>query len=177
MWADSGSLCEGVRKRDVLTSHLASASSLPLCCYSGFWELFGACHLKWHLGFSWHEVLTGKALAHCLSLQLLQVFDELLLDADFSVNAGSWMWLSCSAFFQQFFHCYCPVGFGRRTDPSGDYVKWVMWLELLSCLICELKSPSSWQVSGAFCASWMLHCCALRGMCIFLFVAGGICPS
>ncbi|XP_044536012.1 cryptochrome-2 [Gracilinanus agilis] len=53
----------------------------------------------------------------------VRVFDELLLDADFSVNAGSWMWLSCSAFFQQFFHCYCPVGFGRRTDPSGDYVR------------------------------------------------------
>lgn len=53
----------------------------------------------------------------------LQVFEELLLDADWSVNAGSWMWLSCSAFFQQFFHCYCPVGFGRRTDPSGDYIR------------------------------------------------------
>ncbi|XP_003214689.1 cryptochrome-2 [Anolis carolinensis] len=53
----------------------------------------------------------------------VRVFDELLLDADFSVNSGSWMWLSCSAFFQQFFHCYCPVGFGRRTDPSGDYVR------------------------------------------------------
>ncbi|XP_053416024.1 cryptochrome-2 [Nycticebus coucang] len=53
----------------------------------------------------------------------VRVFDELLLDADFSVNSGSWMWLSCSAFFQQFFHCYCPVGFGRRTDPSGDYIR------------------------------------------------------
>ncbi|XP_064192298.1 cryptochrome-2-like isoform X3 [Anguilla rostrata] len=53
----------------------------------------------------------------------MRVFDELLLDADYSVNAGSWMWLSCSAFFQQFFHCYCPVGFGRRTDPSGDYIR------------------------------------------------------
>ncbi|XP_043938506.1 cryptochrome-2 isoform X2 [Protopterus annectens] len=53
----------------------------------------------------------------------MKVFDELLLDADFSVNAGSWMWLSCSAFFQQFFHCYCPVGFGRRMDPSGDYIR------------------------------------------------------
>uniref|UniRef100_A0AAR2KHC2 Photolyase/cryptochrome alpha/beta domain-containing protein n=1 Tax=Pygocentrus nattereri TaxID=42514 RepID=A0AAR2KHC2_PYGNA len=52
-----------------------------------------------------------------------KVFEELLLDADWSVNAGSWMWLSCSAFFQQFFHCYCPVGFGRRTDPSGDYIR------------------------------------------------------
>uniref|UniRef100_A0A4W5LXZ0 Cryptochrome circadian regulator 2 n=1 Tax=Hucho hucho TaxID=62062 RepID=A0A4W5LXZ0_9TELE len=53
----------------------------------------------------------------------MRVFEELLLDADWSVNAGSWMWLSCSAFFQQFFHCYCPVGFGKRTDPSGDYIR------------------------------------------------------
>jgi len=51
------------------------------------------------------------------------VFDELLLDADWSVNAGMWMWLSCSSFFQQFFHCYCPVGFGKRTDPNGDYIR------------------------------------------------------
>lgn len=56
---------------------------------------------------------------------VLQVFEELLLDADWSVNAGSWMWLSCSSFFQQFFHCYCPVGFGRRTDPNGDFIRWV----------------------------------------------------
>ncbi|KAG9335192.1 hypothetical protein JZ751_005541 [Albula glossodonta] len=53
----------------------------------------------------------------------MKVFEELLLDADWSVNAGSWMWLSCSSFFQQFFHCYCPVGFGRRTDPNGDYIR------------------------------------------------------
>ncbi|TWW56156.1 Cryptochrome-1 [Takifugu flavidus] len=53
----------------------------------------------------------------------MKVFDELLLDADWSVNAGSWMWLSCSSFFQQFFHCYCPVGFGRRTDPNGDFIR------------------------------------------------------
>ncbi|RUS77009.1 hypothetical protein EGW08_015234 [Elysia chlorotica] len=53
----------------------------------------------------------------------MKVFDEILLDADWSVNAGMWMWLSCSAFFQQFFHCYCPVGFGKRADPSGDFVR------------------------------------------------------
>ncbi|KFO27607.1 Cryptochrome-1 [Fukomys damarensis] len=23
----------------------------------------------------------------------------------------------------KFFHCYCPVGFGRRTDPNGDYIR------------------------------------------------------
>ncbi|XP_066265517.1 cryptochrome-1-like isoform X2 [Branchiostoma lanceolatum] len=53
----------------------------------------------------------------------MKVFEELLLDADWSVNAGSWMWLSCSSFFQQFFHVYCPVNFGRRTDPNGDFIR------------------------------------------------------
>lgn len=53
----------------------------------------------------------------------MKVFDEYLLDADWSVNAGNWIWLSCSSFYQQFFHCYCPVKFGRRTDPNGDYVR------------------------------------------------------
>ncbi|XP_012686141.1 cryptochrome-2-like [Clupea harengus] len=53
----------------------------------------------------------------------MKVFEEMLLDADWSVNAGSWMWLSCSSFFQQFFHCYCPVGFARRIDPSGNYIR------------------------------------------------------
>ncbi|KAI4887744.1 hypothetical protein NFI96_017181 [Prochilodus magdalenae] len=53
----------------------------------------------------------------------MKVFEELLLDADWSVNAGSWMCHSCSSFFQQFFHCYCPVGFGRRIDPNGDFVR------------------------------------------------------
>lgn len=53
----------------------------------------------------------------------MKVFDELLLDADWSVNAGMWLWLSCSSFFQQFFHCYCPVKFGRKADPNGDYIR------------------------------------------------------
>ncbi|XP_039765493.1 cryptochrome-1-like isoform X1 [Pararge aegeria] len=53
----------------------------------------------------------------------MKVFDELLLDADWSVNAGMWMWLSCSSFFQQFIHCYCPVRFGRKTDPNGDFIR------------------------------------------------------
>ncbi|XP_045471055.1 cryptochrome-1-like [Harmonia axyridis] len=53
----------------------------------------------------------------------MKVFEELLLDADWSVNAGTWMWLSCSSFFQQFSHCYCPVKFGRKADPNGDYIR------------------------------------------------------
>ncbi len=30
-----------------------------------------------------------------------RVFEELLLDADYALNAGNWMWLSASAFFHQ----------------------------------------------------------------------------
>ncbi|XP_054273675.1 cryptochrome-1-like isoform X2 [Macrosteles quadrilineatus] len=53
----------------------------------------------------------------------MKVFEELLLDADWSVNAGSWMWHSNSSFFQQFFSCYCPVRFGRKADPNGDFIR------------------------------------------------------
>ena len=60
----------------------------------------------------------------------LKVFDELLLDADWSVNAGTWLWLSCSSFFQQFFHCYCPVRFGRKADANGDFIRYARDLKL-----------------------------------------------
>jgi len=51
------------------------------------------------------------------------VFEKWLLDAEWSLNAGNWMWLSCSAFFQQFFNCICPVAFGKKLDPNGDYIR------------------------------------------------------
>jgi cryptochrome len=70
----------------------------------------------------------------------MKVFEELLLDADWSVNAGMWMWLSCSSFFQQFFHCYCPVKFGRKADPNGDYIRrYLPVLKVkLKTISCEL---------------------------------------
>ncbi|XP_071820766.1 cryptochrome-1-like [Apostichopus japonicus] len=52
-----------------------------------------------------------------------RVFEELLLDADYSLNAGNWMWLSASAFFHQYFRVYSPIVFGKKTDPNGDYIK------------------------------------------------------
>jgi len=54
-----------------------------------------------------------------------KVFEELLLDADWSLNAGNWMWLSASAFFHQYFRVYSPVAFGKKTDKHGDYIKLV----------------------------------------------------
>lgn len=52
-----------------------------------------------------------------------KVFEELLLDADWALNAGNWMWLSASAFFHQYYRVYSPVFFGKKTDPEGLYIK------------------------------------------------------
>jgi cryptochrome len=52
-----------------------------------------------------------------------RVFDRLLLDADFALNAGNWQWLSASAFYHQYFRVYSPVAFGKKTDPTGAYIR------------------------------------------------------
>jgi hypothetical protein len=44
-----------------------------------------------------------------------RVFDRYLLDADWALNNGNWMWLSASAFFHQYFRVYGPV---RARYPS-----------------------------------------------------------
>jgi len=51
------------------------------------------------------------------------VFDKLLLDADWSLNNANWMWLSASAFFNTYFRVYSPVAFGKKYDPTGKYVR------------------------------------------------------
>jgi cryptochrome len=55
--------------------------------------------------------------------QGFRVFDRLLIDADWTINACNWYWLSCSAFFYQYFRCYSPVAFGKKTDPEGAYIR------------------------------------------------------
>ncbi|XP_027871895.1 cryptochrome circadian regulator 5 [Xiphophorus couchianus] len=52
-----------------------------------------------------------------------KVFEDLLLDGDWALNAGNWQWLSASAFFHQFFRVYSPIAFGKKTDKNGDYIK------------------------------------------------------
>ena len=55
-----------------------------------------------------------------------RIFDKLLLDGDWALNNGNWQWLSCSAFFHQYFRVYSPVAFPKKTDKSGAYVrKWL----------------------------------------------------
>ena len=50
-------------------------------------------------------------------------FDRELVDADWAINNGNWMWLSCSAFFYQYFRVYGPHSFAKKYDKDGDYVK------------------------------------------------------
>ncbi|KAM4701117.1 cryptochrome-1-like [Discoglossus pictus] len=53
----------------------------------------------------------------------MKVFEEFLLDADYSINAGNWMWLSASAFHHHYTRIFCPVQFGKRTNPDGNYIR------------------------------------------------------
>uniref|UniRef100_A0AAQ4QUJ3 Photolyase/cryptochrome alpha/beta domain-containing protein n=1 Tax=Gasterosteus aculeatus aculeatus TaxID=481459 RepID=A0AAQ4QUJ3_GASAC len=77
-----------------------------------------------------------------------KVFEELLLDGDWALNAGNWQWLSASAFFHQYFRVYSPVAFGKKTDKNGDYIK--KYLPLLKKFPAEYiyepwKAPRSVQ--------------------------------
>ncbi|KAL0841551.1 hypothetical protein ABMA28_015216 [Loxostege sticticalis] len=55
----------------------------------------------------------------------LNHFLKYLLDADWSVCAGNWMWVSSSAFeaLLDSGACADPVRLGQRLDPSGEYVR------------------------------------------------------
>ncbi|MEW5299813.1 MAG: hypothetical protein WDW38_010854 [Sanguina aurantia] len=51
------------------------------------------------------------------------VFEELLIDGDFFVNSANWMWLSASAFFNQYFRVYSPIKFGQKYDKEGKFIR------------------------------------------------------
>ncbi|KAG8231453.1 Cryptochrome 1 [Ladona fulva] len=55
----------------------------------------------------------------------LAFFLYYLIDADWSVCAGNWMWVSSSAFEKLLdcSQCVSPVSYGRRLDPCGIYIK------------------------------------------------------
>ena len=52
-------------------------------------------------------------------------FYDNLVDSDWAVNAGNWMWLSSSAFDRVLNSSLRidPVMFGKRLEPSGDYIR------------------------------------------------------
>ncbi|KAF4548841.1 FAD-binding domain of DNA photolyase-containing protein 2 [Elsinoe fawcettii] len=63
----------------------------------------GGCYISWERG--------------------AEVFEELLLDHETACNSGNWQWLSCTAFFAQFYRCYSPVAFGQKWDKEGAFVR------------------------------------------------------
>lgn len=72
----------------------------------------GGCYIDWERG--------------------AEVFEEWLLDHEPACNAGNWQWLSCTAFFSQYFRCYSPVSFGQKWDKKGDFIRrWVPELKKL----------------------------------------------
>ncbi|KAL3511853.1 hypothetical protein ACH5RR_024570 [Cinchona calisaya] len=51
------------------------------------------------------------------------VFERLLVDSDWAINNGNWLWLSCSSFFYQYNRIYSPISFGKKYDPNGNYIR------------------------------------------------------
>ncbi|KAF7972152.1 hypothetical protein HWV62_11133 [Athelia sp. TMB] len=63
----------------------------------------GQCYISWERG--------------------AEVFDEWLIDWDPCANPGNWMWLSCSAFFAQYYRVYGTVSFPTKYDKTGLLVR------------------------------------------------------
>lgn len=63
----------------------------------------GGCYISWERG--------------------AEVFEEWLVDHETACNSGNWQWLSCTAFYSQFYRCYSPIAFPKKTDPKGDFVR------------------------------------------------------
>ncbi|RSM15579.1 hypothetical protein CEP52_000590 [Fusarium oligoseptatum] len=63
----------------------------------------GGCYIDWERG--------------------CEVFEEWLIDHEPACNAGNWQWLSCTAFFSQYFRCYSPVSFGQKWDKEGNFIR------------------------------------------------------
>ena len=53
----------------------------------------------------------------------MMIFKDLLLDAEWSYNAGMWILLSGSFNAERLLPYYCPVEFGRQIDPNGEYIR------------------------------------------------------
>ncbi|KAI3766712.1 hypothetical protein L2E82_16782 [Cichorium intybus] len=51
------------------------------------------------------------------------VFDRLLIDSDWAINNGNWLWVSCSSFFYQYKRIHSPISFGKTYDPTGTYIR------------------------------------------------------
>lgn len=46
-----------------------------------------------------------------------------MIDHETACNVGNWQWLSCTAFFSQFYRVYSPVAFGKKWDKTGALIR------------------------------------------------------
>ncbi|KAJ5387640.1 hypothetical protein N7509_010181 [Penicillium cosmopolitanum] len=93
----------------------------------------GGCYVSWERGaevfeemlidrecFPSYKVTSIFCIAECgqrLLTQVIPITDET------ACNIGNWMWLSCTAFFAQFYRCYSPITFGKKWDPEGNLIR------------------------------------------------------
>ncbi|PFX23560.1 Cryptochrome-1 [Stylophora pistillata] len=108
------------------------------------WERFTDCYVKGTTGFPWidavmRQLRTEGWIPHmarqavgcfltrgCLWINWeegFKVFEELQLDAEWSLNVGNWLWLSGSTFVEEHVPWFCPVEVGKKIDPTGEYVR------------------------------------------------------
>jgi cryptochrome len=52
-----------------------------------------------------------------------EVFEEWLIDHEAACNIGNWQWLSCTAFFAQYYRCYSPIAFPQKWDKEGSFIR------------------------------------------------------
>ena len=81
--------------------------------------------LELYFFYALYSVKPTNAVYVLLSPLLRQYMLKYLIDGDWSVNAGNWMWVSSSAFEKQLdcSECICPVKYGKRVEPSGDFIR------------------------------------------------------
>ncbi|KAB1218639.1 (6-4)DNA photolyase [Morella rubra] len=90
---------------------------------------------------AWRDARTGYPWIDAIMVQFVHwekgrdVFERLLIDSDWAINNGNWLWLSCSSFFYQAFlyadkfyvdqynRIYSPISFGKKYDADGDYIR------------------------------------------------------
>jgi cryptochrome len=88
----------------------------------------GGCYVSWERGAEvFEEMLIDREcslkhhFAHALrTIYLTQVISN---TDETACNIGNWMWLSCTAFFAQFYRCYSPITFGKKWDPEGNLIR------------------------------------------------------
>jgi len=56
-------------------------------------------------------------------LILIPTSQEWLIDHETACNAGNWQWLSCVAFYSQFYRCYSPIAFPAKWDKHAAFVR------------------------------------------------------